>query len=83
MCAFWSSVRLTSGRYKGSPMLAPLRLKSADPAHFERWLELFRQTATETCPPEAAVAFVLRAENIAKSLQLGMFYRPPPSTEIA
>jgi len=78
MCDFWSSVMLMSGRYKGNPMTAHMRLKTARPAHFERWLELFRQSATDTCPPEAAVAFVMRAENIARSLQLGMFFRPEP-----
>jgi len=76
MCDFWSSVMLMSGRYKGNPMVAHLRLKSVRPDHFERWLELFRQTASEICPPEAAVAFVMRADNIASSLQLAMFYRP-------
>jgi hemoglobin len=73
---FWSSVMLTSGRYKGNPMAAHLRLKSARPAHFERWLSLFGETAAELFPPETAQAFVTRAENIGRSLQLGMFYRP-------
>ena len=76
MCDFWSSVILMSGRYKGNPMRAHMRHKAIKPAHFERWLELFRDTAVETCPPEAAVACELRAQNIAKSLQLGMYYRP-------
>ena len=76
MCDFWSSVMLMSGRYKGNPMLAHLRWTAIQPQHFKRWLDLFRQTAVEICPPEAAVAFELRADNIAKSLQLGMFYRP-------
>jgi len=76
MCDFWSSVMLMTGRYKGNPMAAHMRLKTVRPSHFERWLELFRQTATEVCPPEAAVAFIMRADNIARSLQLGMFFRP-------
>jgi hemoglobin len=76
MCDFWSSVMLMSGRYKGNPMIAHMRLKMVNPAHFERWLQLFRETAGEVCPPEAAGVFVSRAENIARSLQLGMFYRP-------
>ncbi len=78
MCDFWSSVMLTSGRYKGNPMIAHMRLKAVTPDHFTRWLELFRETAVEICAPEAAAAFVLRAETIARSLQLGMFYRPVP-----
>jgi len=82
MCDFWSSVMLMSGRYKGNPMIAHMRLKMVRPEHFERWLALFTQTADEVCPPAAAEAFVGRAQNIARSLQLGMFYRaekyPPP-----
>lgn len=79
MCDFWSSVMLMSGRYKGNPILAHMRQKAIRRSHFERWLELFRQTALETCPPQAALAFELRAANIARSLQLGMFYRPRPA----
>ena len=79
MCDFWSSVMLMTGRYKGNPMLAHLRLKTVRPEHFERWLALFRLTAEEICPSEIAALFVARAENIARSLQLGMFFRPETS----
>jgi len=41
MFDFWSSVMLTSGRYKGQPMLAHMRLKTVRPEHFDRWLTLF------------------------------------------
>ncbi|HEY3777870.1 MAG TPA: group III truncated hemoglobin [Rhizomicrobium sp.] len=76
MCDFWSSVMLMTGRYKGNPMFAHLRLDGVAREHFARWLALFRETSAEICAPPAAHAFVARAENIAKSLQLGMFYRP-------
>ena len=76
MCDFWSSVMLLTGTYKGNPMAAHLRLKMVRPEHFERWLVLFRETAAELCAPEVAALFVAKAENIARSLQLGMFYRP-------
>jgi len=75
MCDFWSSVMLMSGRYKGNPMIAHMRLKMVRPEHFDRWLALFAETAGEVCPPNAAPAFVEKAQNIARSLQLGMFYR--------
>lgn len=78
MCDFWSSVMLMSGRYKGNPMIAHMRLKMVRPEHFTRWLDLFRVTALEECPPDIAVQFCARADNIARSLQLGMFYRPAP-----
>jgi hemoglobin len=61
-------------------MLAHLRLKALQPAHFERWFPLFAETASEVFPPEAADAFVARAEQIARSLQLGMFYPKATAT---
>jgi hemoglobin len=68
---FWSSVALMSGRYHGQPMTAHLPLP-IDTPHFNRWLELFAQTARETCPPAAAAHFIERAYRIADSLELGI-----------
>jgi hemoglobin len=76
MCDFWSSVMLMTGRYKGNPMIAHTQLDMVRPEHFERWLRLFRLSAEETCPHEIAILFIGRAENIARSLQLGIFFRP-------
>ena len=72
LCAFWSSVTLMTGRYKGTPMKAHAELPEITPAHFERWLALFHATAIKTCPPDAAQVFVDRAKRIAESLQLGI-----------
>ncbi|WP_374470115.1 group III truncated hemoglobin [Phenylobacterium sp.] len=72
MCDFWSSVTLMTGRFKGQPMAAHLRLAGLEAAHFDRWLELFRETAREVCPPPAAAVFIGRAEMIAQSFQLGL-----------
>lgn len=71
MCAFWSSVMLGSGRYRGQPMRMHLPLP-VDAQHFDRWLELFRAVARERCTEEAAEAFIARAEQIAQSLELGV-----------
>jgi hemoglobin len=71
MCEFWSSVALMSGRYHGSPMVKHLPLP-VDAAHFDRWLDLFRQTVRELCPPAAQTHFIERAERIAESLELGI-----------
>jgi hemoglobin len=76
MCDFWSSVMRTSGRYKGNPMAAHLRLETVRLEHFAHWLTLFQKTALEICPPDIAMLFCVRAQTIAQSLQLGMFYRP-------
>src|SRR3981189_567722 len=43
---FWSSVMLTTGRYKGNPMAAHVK-HPIEPAFFERWLALWRETAGE------------------------------------
>jgi hemoglobin len=71
MCAFWSSVALMSGRYHGTPMVKHMPLP-VDAAHFDRWLQLFEETARELCPPAAATHFVELARRIAASLELGI-----------
>lgn len=70
MCDFWSSVLLMTGRFKGAPTAVHARLEDVRPAHFAHWLDLFRQTAQEVCPPQAAALFVAKSEIIAQSLQL-------------
>ncbi len=72
LCAFWSSVTLMTGRYKGTPMKAHAELPDIASAHFERWLALFQATAIRICPPDAAQVFIDRANRIADSLQLGI-----------
>jgi len=71
MVDFWSSVALMTGRYSGTPMQAHARLPVTW-THFERWLELFRETAFETCTPEGARHVIERAERIARSLHMGI-----------
>jgi len=73
---FWTSVMLTSGRYKGNPVSVHARQPTIAAAHFERWLALFRETCGEIFAPKDAAAIIARAENIGKSLQLALFYRP-------
>jgi hemoglobin len=71
--AFWSSVMLTSGRYKGRPL--PAHVKHGDsitPASFARWLALWKETAEEVMPPAAAAALQEKAARIAESLSLGI-----------
>ena len=72
MCDFWSSVTLMTGRFHGSPMVAHAQIPEIRPTHFARWLHLWRETAAELCPPEAAALFIEKAEMIAQSLQFGI-----------
>lgn len=74
LSAFWSSVMLTSGRYKGNPMAVHLKHREAiRPAMFSRWLELWRETARETLSKRGADGVIEKADRIAESLQLGLF----------
>ncbi|HEY1768454.1 MAG TPA: group III truncated hemoglobin [Terracidiphilus sp.] len=69
MRAFWSSLLLASGRYKGNPMVKHIMLlPRIGEEHFERWLNLWRQTAADLLPPQAAAVFIRRAETIAERL---------------
>lgn len=71
LCHFWSSVVLMTGRYHGSPMQKHMALP-VDAGHFDRWLQLFRQTARDVCNPRAAAVFVERAERITRSIEMGL-----------
>ncbi|BAV63258.1 group III truncated hemoglobin [Sphingobium cloacae] len=76
LAAFWSSVMLTSGRYKGQPVPAHMKHKDRiTPALFDRWLALWAQTTDEMMTPPAAAALQDRAARIAQSLQLALFFR--------
>lgn len=78
LVAFWSSVMLTSGRYKGNPMMAHARHHSRmTPELFTRWLELWAQVTDELMTPAAAAALQAKAARIAESLQLALFFRLP------
>lgn len=70
--AFWSSVVLLTGRYKGQPMPVHAAIGEITDAHFERWLALFADTAKAVCPPQAAALFIDRSQRIAQSLRLGI-----------
>ena len=73
--AFWSSVMLTTGRYKGRPV--PAHVKHADRidrTSFARWLALWGEVTAELFPPAEAAAFQDKAERIPESLQLGIAF---------
>lgn len=83
MRAFWSSVMLASRTYKGNPMVAHLNLPRLTREHFDRWLEMWRQTAGELCSAPAAEQFIGKAEMIAERLlgTISLYHQPPPVAE--
>jgi hemoglobin len=76
MYAFWSSVMLTTGRYKGNPMMKHMAIPGLKPELFGRWLGLFNETCRELCDEAIRAAFMEKAERIAESLKIAVFYRP-------
>ncbi|EQB14700.1 hypothetical protein L288_00680 [Sphingobium quisquiliarum P25] len=78
LTAFWSSVMLASGRYKGQPVAAHMKHKARiTPELFDRWLLLWKETTDDLMTPKAAAALQAKAAQIAESLQLAMFFRLP------
>ena len=75
MTDFWCAVILKNGAYSGRPVPAHLKLKQVQEEDFDIWLGHFRRTATQRCPAEVAEVFIDRAERIARSLKLAMFFR--------
>jgi hemoglobin len=70
---FWSTVLLTTGRYKGDPMMTHLQLP-LDPDHFSRWLALFEETANEVLPPSHAAMVIEKSHRIANNFKAGIAY---------
>lgn len=68
MKTFWSSVLLASRAYKGNPMIAHVHLPRLTQGHFERWLQLWRETVAALCSAELASLFIRRAQMIAERL---------------
>jgi hemoglobin len=69
---FWSSVLLKTTRYSSHPYLVHTTLEIA-PAHIDRWLELFAETAAAILPPAHAEAALARARLMGDSFRVGLF----------
>ena len=79
LVAFWSSVMLTSGRYKGNPMAAHLKHRGEITAEmFDRWLALWTEVTNDLLPGAAATALQGKAARIAESLKLALYFRVEP-----
>ncbi|MDE3210723.1 MAG: group III truncated hemoglobin [Pseudomonadota bacterium] len=71
LTSFWASVALRAGSYRGNPMGAhrphPIRDE-----HFDRWLQLWRETCGELLAEGPAEQMVEYAERIGSSLRYGL-----------
>lgn len=75
LVAFWSSVMLGSGRFRGSPMAAHAR-QPISREMFPRWLALWAETVDSLFEPTPALRLKTTAARIGQSFELGLFYRP-------
>lgn len=74
---FWSSLMLTTGRYKGNPLSMHLiHSKTIKPEMFGRWLELWRLTTDEILAPSLAGEMQAKAARVASRLSIAMFGMP-------
>lgn len=70
---FWSSIMLTSGRYKGNPIAMHLiHTDQIQPHMFLRWLELWRVTTDDMLPGDVALQMQAKAARIGERLNRAM-----------
>jgi len=80
LTTFWSSVMLTSGRYKGNPVAAHMKhLGVITPDMFDRWLSIWAEVTDEVLPTPVAAALQHKAARIGESLKLALYFRLPPA----
>ena len=72
MTSFWSTVALRTAQYRGNP-LARHQPLGIGKAHFERWLELWGETAREVlADPASAELMIGYAERIGYGMRVGL-----------
>jgi hemoglobin len=76
MYAFWSSVILTTGRYKGNPVVKHFAVAGIRQDLFAVWLSLFDETCVDLFDETISGAFRSKAGRIAESLKLALCHRP-------
>jgi len=77
MYRFWSSVMLTSGRYKGNPVAVHKSLEGIKVEMFTHWLDLWDGACDDIFEAPQALAFKTRARRIAGSLMATIFSDGP------
>jgi hemoglobin len=70
MVDFWSSTLRGTARFRGSPMVTHNRLTGISETHFQRWLELFRQTTQDLDNP----ALQARANDLSMRIAQSLWY---------
>ena len=71
LTAFWCSVALRAGSYRGNPM-AVHRALPIQGTHFDQWLTLWRATCRALLDSGDAERLIGFAENIGRGLRMGL-----------
>lgn len=71
LTSFWCSVALRAGTYRGNPM-AKHKPLGVGREHFERWLELWRETVPEIMDTASSELMIEYAQRIGAGLRMGM-----------
>lgn len=69
---FWSRQLIGTDRYTGRPFPPHWKLP-IEPEHFDRWMELFSETAREDLPADLAEQAITKAGHMSVAFQAGMF----------
>lgn len=74
---FWMTVLHGVQQYKGNPFLAHRQTPGIRPGHFDRWLDIFAESAKRKLPAPLAEEAITKSKRIADSLRQGLFFRAP------
>ncbi|WP_133574396.1 group III truncated hemoglobin [Pedobacter metabolipauper] len=72
MISFWETILLDVITYSGNPMRKHMELNrtvTLDPAHFEQWMKIWKETITEKFRGPVAENAMIRADSIALIIQ--------------
>ena len=73
MVAFWQTMLLQKPLYRGNPLARHRAIHDIQPAHFDRWLELFEEAAREHFDSYTATYVVGRARKMREHLSKNLF----------
>ncbi len=75
MFSFWETILFGQINYKGNPMAVHFpvnRSEAMEKKHFEKWLELWKQTIDENFTGQNASMAIIKSENIANLMAYKM-----------
>jgi len=80
MYEFWENILFHTGSYTGNPMKTHQQLHQLSPlnsAHFNKWIEIFKDTVDELYEGQNAELIKQRAMSIATTMQLKILHQSP------